>query len=277
MSSSAGGPSRPWDPFGLWESLAGGLSLPGVPSLPTATPFSPLKPLLDRFVGLVRSRLVGRRITVRLASAELRLTLTDLDVPLDAIGMPSGQLDDVRAAARDVEWGDDLTFERVTATLRNTHVRAGTRPTLVSAPVDLTLTLSSDVVAGLVARHRPELAAEITEDAEPRLRWTARPDWAFLRVSLGVNGTRIRIHPETLVVRDRAVDTVARLPAFNITVPLPADRVRFVDVEVTPRALVLHARVDQWRVPLASGSMEALMRRLSTAASVLDLSRWPRV
>jgi hypothetical protein len=276
MSPSPGGPSRPWDPFGLWGSLAGSLQLPGVSALPTVTPFSPLKPLLDRLVGLVRSRLVGRRITIRLANAQLRLTLTELDVRLDAIGMPSGQLDDVRAAARDVEWADDLTFERASATLRNTHVRPGIRPTLVSAPVDLTLTLSSDVVAGLVAEHRPELVAEITEDAEPRLRWAGRPDWGYLRVSLGVNGTRVRIHPESLMVRERAVDQVRRLPAFNVTVPLPADRVRFVHVEAAPRALVLHARVDQWRVPLASGSLEDLMGRLSAAGSVLDLSRWPR-
>jgi hypothetical protein len=269
------GPSRPWDPFGLWGQVAGNLQLPGVPPLPAVSPFSPLKPLLDRVVALVRSRLIGRRVTVRTAHTELRLTLTDLDVALDTLAMTAGQLEGVRVAARDVTWGD-LAFTRVTATLRNTHVRPGATPTLVAAPVDLVLTLAEEVVAELVATHRPRLAAEITDDAEPRLRWADRPDWGHLRVTLDVDGVRVRIHPETLVVGDRAVDQVGRLPAFTVALPLPADRARLVDVDVVPHGLVLRARLDEWSVPLATRSVDELMRRISTAASVLDLSRWPR-
>lgn len=266
---------RPWDPFGLWGQVAGNLQLPGVPSLPSVTAFSPLKPLLDRVVALVRSRLIGRRVTVRLAHSELRLTLTGLDVRLDGLSLSAGQLDDVRADARDVTWGG-VDFARVTATLRNTHVRPGPRPTLVAAPVDLALTLGSDEVATLVAEHRPRLVAEVTEDAEARLRWAARPHWGHLTVSLSVDGTRLRIHPETLVAGDRALRQVGRLPALSVALPLAADRVHLVHAEVAPRALVLHVRVDQWRVPITAGAMEELTRRLAGVVSVLDLSRWPR-
>src|SRR4051794_12161683 len=58
----------------------------------------------------------GTRLTVRLDGGDLTLTVTEFDSRLDVRGLSVGQLNDVRLAARDLDWHGNR-FDSATAVL----------------------------------------------------------------------------------------------------------------------------------------------------------------
>ena len=85
-------------------------------------------------VDAARAWLVGKRRTIRFSGHELTMVLTDISVEGSDLARAIGQYGQVRFTARDVRWGGHQ-FERVEVQARNVHLRPGTRPVLVVAPV----------------------------------------------------------------------------------------------------------------------------------------------
>lgn len=221
----------------------------------------------------VRDRLVGRRVTLRVGEDELTLTLTGVEADLDPLAAAVGQLGDVGVDAEDVEW-HDWRFPGLRIDLRNVHVRPGTTPTLLAAPVDLRLTVDSGTVADRVAEGWPSVSAEISGDGVARLRWSRRPDWGHVEVAPRPADAGIRLEPQALVAGNRRFDAPRRAP--TVTVPLPplSEAFRVTAVETSPGALYVSGQLAQWREPLPLGRLEDLLKRVSKTASAPIAVRW---
>ena len=162
-------PLRRWDPFRPLDMLASLWSTAAV------APVSSGAAVAYRTLFMTLRRLVvGRRLTVRLDEGDITLTVTEFDSRLDVRGLSVGQLNDVRLAARDIRW-DGNRLDRATAVLHNVHLRAGTPPVLVAAPVELSLELPADTLDDLFRLAAPRLAGEIGPDGIARLRLARRP------------------------------------------------------------------------------------------------------
>lgn len=273
------GPQWSWD-WGKWRSSTPGRGSFSPPFSPTFSPtFSPnaagadSRQVLEKLVSVLRSRLLGRRLTLRTQRGEVALTLTDLEVPLERATLAMGQLDDITAVADDVTWAD-MSFHRVRATLRNPHLRMRTSPELVAAPVDLRVTLAEADLAALVARARPELWVEVTRDGVLAVRARRHPSWGRVEVDAGVDGTRLWVRPRALVREDRRMRLARRLPPFSARLPLPADRVVVTGIEPRSGAVEIVGRLDEVRIPVPSGGLEELVRRMGAMGSLLDVTRW---
>lgn len=277
---------------GPWERFAASWMppLPMSPALPAAgAPF-----LLGRILALVRGRLLGRDLTVRLRSGDLRLRLEDVAASLDPFMLTAGQADDVRAVASDVRWRGYRAL-RVSASLRNVHVRprgvgvltagGGTSgasvpaippaAVLVAAPVDLVVTLDSAEVHRLVASRRSWLSTRIAPSGALLLRWARHPDRVALEVDAGADGRRLWIAPRALHGRRRRWDGPRRSPRIWITVLSAApDTLHLLRLVPGPESLEVHLRIDEVRVPLSPAFERDLVERLTTATSLLDLSAW---
>jgi len=255
-----------WDRWGSFPSVFGA-------DRNTFAAANPNFGLLDKLVSLLRSRLLNRQLTVHTQQGELTLTLTELDIALDSAALSTGQLDDITVTAEDICWRD-LRFQRVVATLHNPSLRPGRPTELVAAPIDLRVTLAEDQLADLLARFRPELLLEVTPEAVVLLRWRQHPQWGHLEVSGGVDGTRIWVKAHALVRGGRRLGVSRRVPPVAFRLPLPADRVTIEALEPGPRSITLLTRVDQVRIPVPSGGLDELIRRLGKLGTLLDFSRW---
>lgn len=213
---------------------------------PAATPARALEALL-RTAG---RRLAGRRVTV--PGTEIGLRLDALDVRPDPLGLAVGQLDDVRVTARDVEWRD-MTCRRLEAVWRNVHLRPSAAPAVVSAPVEVVLTLSPAEVTAALAHRRPGLTVEVDGRAgtpQALLRWSARPRWGAVAVGAEAAPGALYLHPVGLRIAARRIRLPRWLPSVRIDVPHLPRALRLREVVVGREEIVLRLVADEWRQPL---------------------------
>src|SRR5580693_10077908 len=85
-------------------------------------------------VDAARNWLIGKRRTFAFAGHDLTLVLEDVSVEGSDLARAVGQYGQLRILARDVEW-NDYRFERLEILARNVHLRPGTKPVLVAAPI----------------------------------------------------------------------------------------------------------------------------------------------
>lgn len=264
---------RPWEKRRGWEGMSFAPGMTGAyPSMPHVG--SGWGPLLERLVSLVTSRALGKQLTVRTGTHDLELTIADLEVAVDAKAVSVGQLGDVGVALESCRWGE-LTCEGVQATLRNTHVQAGSEPSLVAAPVELRFLVSQSDLDRLVAAHRPEVLLEISGD-RVLARWQRHPEWGHVEVLAGADGTRVWLRPARVVRGRRSVSVARRLPPLAFRIGLPPERVSLVSIEARGGSVQICARLDEWRLPLSAAVPERLLRALKDARPLIDLSAWAR-
>jgi hypothetical protein len=84
----------------------------------------------------------------------------------------------------------------------------------------------------------------------------------------------VLFRPVALVVAGRRFPGLRLVPPVAVPLALP-DAVRLLRLELRDDGVDVRVRVDQWKVPFTTRAQEELVRRLSSASSVLDLSRWP--
>jgi LmeA-like phospholipid-binding len=197
---------------------------------------------LDALLRTAARRLVGRRFTV--PGTELTLRVETFDARPDSVGLAIGQLDDVRIVARDVQWRR-LACERLVLVCRNVHLRPLPVPVLVSAPVEVELTVAAADLRQQVATLRPQLRVEV--DGEARLRWAERPQWGALVVVPEVTDTALYLRPVALWCGSRRLPLPRWAPPLRVRVPALPRRLRLRGVEVRPDAVVVRLAADQWR------------------------------
>lgn len=238
------GPNPLWDPFGLWRALP----RPNGPWPPATVPpgMPPVPTALELFLQAVRLRLVGRRVRFKVGGVPVAFDLDDIVLPADSLLMAAGQADKVTVTASDLEYGAHR-FAAARADLHNVHTQSGREPRLVSAPIDLHLTLSGDYVSEQVSARVPWLRVQITESGEIQARLRSRPRWGWVPVSVEADGHRLRVRPRALVLRGRSWRLPARMPPRDLPLSLPPD-VRLAGVRVLAESVELRFRADERHV-----------------------------
>jgi hypothetical protein len=229
-----GGTSR-WDPFGLRHLLlpsAAQVAQVAQVAGPLAMHAGNLSMLggrtaLQGLLGVVRARLVGRRLTFGSGADALTLTLEDVGADADPLLLAVGQLGEVTLTAKQVQWRE-FEFDSARATARNAHTRPGTRPLLIAAPVDLVVTVSDAQLSHLVAERSPRVELQITEDAR-------------------VVGRRVMFRPVRLGTSRKASRILPTLPHVHFALPL-GDDLHVTRLEVGSGSLDVHVRMSEGRL-----------------------------
>lgn len=211
----------------------------------------------DAFTALVdaaRARLIGKKRTFSFDGKDLTLVLEDLSVDGPDLARAVGQYGEVRISARDVEW-DGYQFGRTQIRARNVHLRPGTKPMLVAAPVLWEAFMSAPAASRWLAGVSPRLELAMHEGV-PQVSMTGAP-WVRLEVEPGAEGKSIRVAPRALYLLDRRLSL--RAPAFHVPLPvLPLDGM-LTSVAPAPGGFVMRGVLTEWQRPLSRAGIERLV------------------
>ena len=223
----------------------------------------------DPFVAIMdaaRGWLIEKKRTFGFAGKDLTLILSDVSVEGSDLGRIVGQYGQVRILARDVEWGG-YQLGRLEVHARNVHLRPGTRPVLVVAPVLIEAFVSASVASRWLAGVSPRL--ELTLQAGvPKVGLVGAP-WVRLEVEAGGEGRSIRIRPRALHLGDRRMSL--RFPAFHIPLPPLPDGVMLNSVEPAPGGFVLRGILSEWQRTLSRHDIDRLLAGMRAGKDRLDL------
>ena len=233
----------------------------GIPQ-PGALPGDPLVMML----GAARSLLIGKKRTFRFRGHDLTLLLTDISVEGPDLARAVGQYGQVTIAARDIGW-DGYQLERMQIQARNVHVRPGTRPMLVAAPVLCEALVPASAAARWLATRSPRLSLTL-QAGSPQLA-VARAPWARLEVEAGAQGRAIRIQPRAVHLRNRRVSL--RSPAFHLSVPVLPGGIMLTSVEPAPEGFVLRWMLSEWERRLSPEDIERLLAAMRGGKDRLDI------
>jgi LmeA-like phospholipid-binding len=244
------------------DAAAASLGLPQ-PSTLVGDPFAVV-------VDAARTWLIGKKRTFKFAERDLTLILEDLSVEGSDLAKAVGQYGQVRIGARDVEW-DGYRLERLEIRARNVHLRPGTKPMLVAAPVLCEWFVSASVASGWLASVSPRLELA-TYAGVPQIGVAGKP-WARLEVEAGADRKSVRIQPRALHLFDRRV--WLRAPAFHVPLPdLPFD-VMLTSVEPAPGGFVMRGVLTEWQRPLSRADLDRLLATIRAGKDRPDLQAGP--
>lgn len=205
-------------------------------------------------VDAARGWLIGKKRTFGLWGQDLTLVLEDISVEGPELARAIGQYGQTRICARDVEW-DAYRFERLEIRARNVHMRPGTRPTLVAAPVLCEAFVSAPAASRWLATVSPRLELAMRAGV-PQVGLVGAP-WLRLEVEAGAGGKSIRVVPRALHVLDRRVPL--RVPAFDVPLPpLPVD-VMLTSVEPAPGGFVIRGVLPEWQRSVSRSDLDHLL------------------
>jgi hypothetical protein len=250
---------RNWsDVLSASQAAAQSLGLPAPEILP-ADPFAMI-------VDAARAWLIGKSRTIRFSGHEVILALTDLSVEGEDLARAMGQYGQVRITARDVQW-DGYQLARMEITARNAHLRPGTRPTLVVAPVLVEAFVPASAASRWLATVSPRL--ELTLHAGfPEIGLPGAP-WARLEVEADAEGRSILIRPRALHVRGRRVSL--RSPAFRMSRHKLPGGIMLTSVEAAPGGFVVRGMLGEWQRSLARTDIERLLSLMRSGKDRLDI------
>lgn len=228
------------------SAAAASLGLPQ-PGLLLGDPFTAI-------VDTARNWLIGKKRTFAVAGRDLTLVLEDLSVEGSDLARAVGQYGQLRILARDVEW-DDYRFERLEIQARNVHLRPGTKPVLVAAPIRGEAFLSAAAASRWLAAASPRLELAMHEGV-PQVGLVGAP-WVRLEVEAGAEGKSIRVVPRALHLLDRRLSL--RVPAIHVPLPeLPFD-VMLTSIEPAPGGFILRGVLPEWQRQLGRSDLERLL------------------
>jgi hypothetical protein len=232
----------------LSSAAAASLGLPQ-PGLLIGDPFSVI-------VEGARNWLIGKKRTFTFAGRDLTLILEDLSVEGSDLARAVGQYGQLRLLARDVEW-DDHRLARLEIQARNVHLRPGSKPVLVAAPVRAEAFLSAQAATRWLASVSPRLELAMHEGV-PQVGMVGAP-WLRLEVEPGAGGQSIRVVPRAVYLLDRRL-SLPGVPAFHVPLPdLPFDEVMLTSIEPAPGGFVLRGVLPEWQRPLSRSDLEHLL------------------
>ena len=212
----------------------------------------------DSFGALVdaaRSWLIGKQRTFSFAGHDLTLILEDLSVEGSDLARAIGQYGQVHLRARDVEWAG-YRFERTEVRARNVHLRPGTKPTLVAAPVLFEAFVSASAASAWLATVSPRLEL-VMQAGVPQVGLVGAP-WVRLEVAAGAGGQSIRIQPRALYLLDWRVSVPA--PTFDVPLPpLPLDDLILTSVDPAPGGFLIRGILPEWQRSLSRDDLDRLL------------------
>jgi len=150
---------------------------------------------------------------------------------------------------------------------RNVHVRPGTRPALVTAPVLVEAFVAAPVASRWLAAVSPRL--ELTLRAGVPQVGLAGAPWVRLEIEPGAGGGSLRVQPRALHLLERRLSL--RSPAFHVPVPdLPAG-LTLTSVEPAPGGFVVRGVLSEWQRSVARDDVERLLAAIRGGKERLDL------
>ncbi|WP_326546653.1 hypothetical protein QGN32_24100 [Mycolicibacterium sp. ND9-15] len=224
----------------------------------------------------VRRLVVGRRLSVRVDSADVTLTVTEFDSRLDVRALSVGQLNDVRLAARDIRW-NGAAFDHATAVLHNVHMRPTAPPVLVAAPVELMLEVPAPVLDDVFRWAAPRLSGAVGADGVARLRLARRPTAGHLEVDARMDGSTLWLKPRFLALGRTRWPLPVRTPAYPVRLPGLPPGVQLTGISFAPGVVRLSASVAEWRTDLPITRIEDIISQLSAVGRPLQLNRLGRL
>jgi LmeA-like phospholipid-binding len=235
-----------WWPFDRVRAAAQSLGLP----TPGVFPGDPFAVLVDA----ARAFLVGRKRTISFGGGELTMTLTGVSVDGSDVARLVGQYGQVRFTARDVQWGVH-EFERLEVQVRNVHLRPGTRPLLVVAPVLVEAFVTVAAASRFLASVSSRLELTVT-DGVPQVGVIGAP-WLRLEVETGAGGESLRVQPRALHLFEQRLALWS--PAFNLPVPSLPSGLVLTSVEAAPGGFTVHGMLSEWQRSVARDDLDRLL------------------
>jgi hypothetical protein len=206
-------------------------------------------------VDAARSWLIGKQRTVSFAGQDLTLILEDLSVEGSDLARAIGQYGQVHLRARDVEWAG-YRFERAEVHARNVHLRPGTKPALIAAPVLFEAFVSVPAASSWLAAVSPRLELAMHAGV-PQVGLVGAP-WVRLEVAAGAGGQSIRIQPRAVYLLDWRMPVPA--PSFDVPLPpLPIDDVMITSVEPAPGGFLVKGTLPEWQHSLSRDDLDRLL------------------
>jgi hypothetical protein len=205
-------------------------------------------------VDAARAWLVGKERTIRFAGQQLTMVLTDIAVEGSDLARAVGQYGQVRLTARDVRWGG-YQFERLEVQARNVHLRPGTRPALVVAPVLIEGFVAAPAAARWLAGVSSLLELNLA-DGVPQVGLIGAP-WVRLEIEAAAGGTSLRVQPRALRLLEQRLPLPS--PAFHVPVPELPDGLVLTSVEPAPGGFVVRGLLSEWRRSVARDDVERLL------------------
>jgi hypothetical protein len=256
---------RTWDPFRSRELLSALWMSSSVSSMKSGWTGG-----YDALLATFRRLVLDRRLSVKWADTTVSLTVTALGARPDPRALSVGQFGDIEATACDVTT-DTVTMSRVRVILQNAHIRPGSRPVLIAAPVRLQAELAGPVVSNLMSGIANWLTAEVGAHGIGRLRFARFPQVGYLEVDPAIVGTTLTLRPRKLVVRGRCLQLPRWLPNYSLAVPV-LHGLFVTDIELHPESVSISATLPEWIVELPRTRLDDIVEQLS-AGSVLKLAR----
>ena len=228
------------------SSAAQSLGLPSLGFLP-GDPFGAI-------VDAARAWLVGKKRTIWFDGEELTMVLTDVSVQGSDLARALGQYGQLSFTARDVHWaGHQLEWMEVQA--RNIHLRPGSRPTLVIAPLLVEAFMAVPAASRWLASVSPLLELTVP-DGVPQVALIGAP-WVRLEIETGAGGTSLRVQPRALRLLEQRLPL--RSPAFHLPVPLLPSGIVLTSVEPAPGGFVLRGMRSEWQRSMAREDIDRLL------------------
>jgi len=244
----------------LSASSAAAASL-GLPQ-PGTLPGDPFGLLVDA----ARIWLTGKKRTLRFPEGDLTMVLTDISVQGSDLAKFVGQYGQARILARDVEWGG-YQFEQMEIQVKNVHVRPGTRPVLVAAPVLCEGFMSAEAASRWLATISSQLEL-VLHDGVPQVGLIGAP-WARLEVEAGAAGRSVHIRPRALRLGDLRLSLWS--PTFNVSLPELPGGAMLTSVEPVAGGFVMRGMLSEWQRSLSREGVERLLAGMRAGNDRLDL------
>ncbi|WP_418001677.1 LmeA family phospholipid-binding protein [Mycobacterium sp. PDNC021] len=260
-------PPRRWDPLRPFDLFTSVVSTAAVLPMSTGAAAAYRTALLT-----VRPLVIGRRITVRLRTSDLALTVAEFDSRWDASIFAVGHIGTVNVTANNVKWaGTELNS--IAAKLNNLHVRPSVPPMLVAAPVELTVEIPSDSLDELIRAAEPRVSTEIGDDAVARIR-LSRFRSGFVEVVPQLHGNTLWLKPRGLTLGSTRVPVPGLAPAYPVRLPELPYGLTLTSVELGPGVVRVSATLPQWQFDLPRALLDELINQLSVVGRPLDVI-WP--
>ncbi len=240
------------------SSAAASLGLPQLGTLP-GDPFGML-------VDAASTWLIGKKRTFRFPEGDLTMVLVDISVEGSDLARIIGQYGQVRILARDVEWGG-YQFERMEIRVRNVHLRPGSRPTLVAAPVHCEGFMPAAAASRWLASISSQLELVLT-DGVPQVGVLGAP-WARLEVQADGGGRSVHIRPRALRLGDLRLSLWS--PTFTVDLPMLPGGAMLTSVEAAAGGFVMRGTLGEWQRSLSREGVERLLAGMRAGKDRLDL------
>jgi hypothetical protein len=223
----------------------------------------------DPFTAIVdaaRTALIGKKRTLPFSGRDLTLVLTDISVQGPDLARLVGQYGHVRITALDVQWGG-YQLERMEIQARNVHLRPGTRPTLVVAPVLVEGFVSAPAASRWLASVSTRIEL-ILRAGVPQVGLAGAP-WVRLEIEPGAEGRSVLIRPRALRLADWRLSL--RSPAFHVPLPVLPDGMMLTSVEPAPGGFVVKGMLSEWQRSLSRDDIERLLSAMRSGKDRLDI------